>query len=76
MRCVITPMRVVAVIPVLNEEGAIGNTLRRLPAAVVERAIVVDGGSTDGTVVEAQALGAEVIEEKRRGYGRACLTGA
>ena len=69
-------MRVVAVIPVLNEQGAIGDTLRRLPASVVERAIVVDGGSTDGTVAEAHAFGAEVIEETRRGYGRACLTGA
>jgi glycosyltransferase involved in cell wall biosynthesis len=69
-------MRIIAVIPVLNEEGAIGNTLRRLPPAVVERAIVVDGGSTDATVAEARALGAEVIEETRRGYGRACLTGA
>jgi len=69
-------MHVVAVIPVLNEEGAIGSTLRRLPAAVVERAIVVDGGSTDRTVAEARAFGAEVIEETRRGYGRACLTGA
>jgi len=69
-------MRIIAVIPALNEEGAIGNTLRRLPPAVVERAIVVDGGSTDATVAEARALGAEVIEETRRGYGRACLTGA
>ena len=63
LRRIITPMRVIAVIPVLNEQGAIGNTLRRLPPAVVERAIVVDGGSTDGTVAEARAFGAEVIEE-------------
>ncbi len=69
-------MRVIAVIPVLNEEGAIGDTLRRLPSSVVELAIVVDGGSTDGTVAEARGLGAEVIVEQRRGYGRACLTGA
>jgi glycosyltransferase involved in cell wall biosynthesis len=65
-----------AVIPVLNEQGAMGDTLRRLPADVVERAIVVDGGSKDGTVEEARAFGAEVIVEQRRGYGRACLTGA
>jgi glycosyltransferase involved in cell wall biosynthesis len=69
-------MRIAAVIPVLNEQGAIGNTLRRLPADVVDCAIVVDGGSTDGTAAEARALGAEVIVETRRGYGRACLTGA
>ncbi len=68
--------RVAAIIPVLNEEGAIGPTLRRLPRGIVAHAIVVDGGSTDGTVAEAESCGAEVIVERRRGYGRACLTGA
>ncbi len=67
--------RVVAVIPVLNEEGAIGPTLARLPPSV-DLAVVVDGGSTDGTVAEARAHGAEVLDERRRGYGRACLSGA
>lgn len=67
--------RTVAVIPVLNEQGAIGPTLARLPPCV-DLAVVVDGGSTDGTVAEARAHGAEVIDERRRGYGRACLTGA
>jgi glycosyltransferase involved in cell wall biosynthesis len=69
-------MSVTAIIPVLNEEGAIGNTLSRLPRKVVSHAIVVDGGSSDNTIAEAQAHGAEVIVERRRGYGRACLTGA
>jgi glycosyltransferase involved in cell wall biosynthesis len=69
-------MRVAAVIPALNEAGAIGNTLSRLPRDFVDHMIVVDGGSTDGTIAEAAAHGAEVIAEARRGYGRACLTGA
>ncbi len=69
-------MRVAAIIPVLNEQGAIGNTLRRLPRDVVDHAIVVDGGSLDDTIAEAISCGAEVIVERRRGYGRACLTGA
>jgi len=68
--------RVAAVIPVLNEAGAIGPTVTRLPRDVVDAVIVVDGGSTDATVAEARAAGAEVIEEARAGYGRACLTGA
>jgi glycosyltransferase involved in cell wall biosynthesis len=68
--------RVAAIIPVLNEEGAIGNTLGRLPRNIVGHAIVVDGGSTDNTIAEAQAHGAEVIVGRRHGYGRACLTGA
>jgi glycosyltransferase involved in cell wall biosynthesis len=70
------PMPIAAIIPVLNEQGAIGPTLARLPRDIVARVFVVDGGSTDGTVAEAAARGAEVIIETRRGYGRACLTGA
>ncbi len=69
-------MRVAAIIPVLNEQGAIGPTLARLDRRVVQDVIVVDGGSKDGTVAEARAQGAVVLTETRRGYGRACLTGA
>jgi glycosyltransferase involved in cell wall biosynthesis len=69
-------MRVAAIIPVLNESGAISNTLSRLPRNIIDHAIVVDGGSTDGTPAEAEAGGALVVPEPRRGYGRACLTGA
>jgi len=69
-------VRVVAVIPVLNERGAIGPTLNRLPRSTVDAAIVVDGGSSDGTPAEAEAAGALVVPEPRRGYGRACMTGA
>ena len=69
-------MRVAAVIPVLNEEGAIGPMLRRIPRDLVDHVFVVDGGSSDGTIAEAQENGAEIIVERRRGYGRACLTGA
>jgi len=69
-------VRVAAVIPVLNEAGAIGPTVRGLSREVVDVIIVVDGGSSDGTEEEARRAGAEVIREERRGYGRACLTGA
>jgi glycosyltransferase involved in cell wall biosynthesis len=72
----VTRPRVCAVIPVLNEEGAIGATVARVPRDVVDVVIVVDGGSRDCTVAEAEAAGATVIREDRRGYGRACQTGA
>jgi glycosyltransferase involved in cell wall biosynthesis len=36
---------------------------------------VVDSNSTDGTAEIARKMGAEVLHEPRRGYGRACLTG-
>ena len=37
--------------------------------------IVVDSNSKDGTPDIAAQMGARVIKEPRRGYGRACLTG-
>jgi glycosyltransferase involved in cell wall biosynthesis len=37
--------------------------------------IVVDTASTDGTPEIARRLGARVVAEPRRGYGRACLAG-
>jgi glycosyltransferase involved in cell wall biosynthesis len=67
--------RVAAIIPVLNEAGAIGPTIAGLPRAVVDAVIVVDGGSTDATVAEAEAAGAEVLVERQAGYGRACALG-
>src|SRR6185312_15861633 len=68
--------RVIAVIPTLNEAGAIGPTIAALPGTVVDVVVVVDGGSADGTVAEARAAGAEALIEHRPGYGRACATGA
>lgn len=67
---------IAAVVPAWNEKGAIGPTVSRLPRDVVGHVVVVDGGSRDGTVEEAEAAGAEVLHEHRRGYGRACLSGA
>lgn len=68
--------RVVAVIPVLNEAGAIGITVTALPREVVDAVIVVDGGSSDATVTEARDAGTEVLVAPGPGYGRACATGA
>jgi glycosyltransferase involved in cell wall biosynthesis len=42
----------------------------------VDEVIVVDGDSRDGTADIAEAAGARVIREPRRGYGRACAAGA
>jgi glycosyltransferase involved in cell wall biosynthesis len=68
-------VRVSVVIPTHNEAQAIGRVLADLPAALVTEVIVVDSNSTDGTRDVARSMGAQVIEEPRRGYGRACLTG-
>ena len=45
------------------------------PAGLVDEVIVVDNGSTDGTGGAAQAAGAHVVSEPRRGYGQACAAG-
>ena len=68
--------RVAAVIPALDEVEALPELLRELPAGVVDEIVVVDGGSRDGTAAAARAAGAHVVVEPRRGYGRACATGA
>jgi glycosyltransferase involved in cell wall biosynthesis len=66
---------VTAIVPALNEEESIGQVLAAVPAGVVDEILVVDGGSSDGTVAISQAGGARVVHEPRRGYGRACATG-
>ena len=63
------------IIPTHNEAQAIGRVLADLPSDLVTEVIVVDSDSTDGTPDLARSLGAEVIQEPCRGYGRACLTG-
>lgn len=68
-------MRVSVIIPTHNEAQAIGRVLADLPSAIVTQVIVVDSNSTDGTPDVARQMGAQVIQEPRRGYGRACLTG-
>ena len=69
------PVRVSVVIPTYNEAQSIGLVLADIPAGMVEQVIVVDSDSTDGTAEIARQMGAEVLHEPRRGYGRACLTG-
>ncbi|HWU39780.1 MAG TPA: glycosyltransferase family 2 protein, partial [Candidatus Acidoferrum sp.] len=68
-------MRVTAIIPALDEEGAIGETVARLDRSLVQDIIVVDNGSRDRTVERAMAAGARIVREPRRGYGSACLAG-
>lgn len=70
-----TASRVAVVIPTLDEAGSIGALLAEMPADLVGRVIVCDGGSRDGTVAAAREAGAETIAAGR-GYGRACLAGA
>ena len=70
-----TQVRVSVIVPTHNEAQAIGRVLADLPSDVVTEVIVVDSNSSDGTPDLARKMGARVIQEPRRGYGRACLTG-
>jgi glycosyltransferase involved in cell wall biosynthesis len=64
-----------AIIPCLDEETAIGQVVAAVLAQNVSEVVVVDGGSRDRTVERAEAAGARVIVELRRGYGRAIQAG-
>jgi glycosyltransferase involved in cell wall biosynthesis len=67
-------MKVSVIIPTLNEENAIGKVLNDMPMDYVHEIIVVDS-STDRTAKMAESLGAKVVFEGRRGYGRALQSG-
>ena len=65
--------RIGVIIPVRNEAEALPKVLGAMPSWI-ETVIVADNSSTDGSPEVARRLGATVIDEPRRGYGRACLT--
>ncbi len=74
------PLVVSVVMPCLNEADGVGKcvdkavrALRRMK--VPGEVIVVDNGSADSSAEIAEAAGARVIHERRRGYGAAYLRG-
>jgi dolichol-phosphate hexosyltransferase len=66
--------RLTVIIPCLNEEQGVEKVLRAMPD-FVDEVIVVDNASTDRTAEVATALGATVIREDVRGYGRSYKRG-
>ena len=68
--------RVVVILPALNEAGKVGKVIDKMPKDVIDRTVMVDDGSTDGTAAEAEAKGAYVIRHAvNRGVGAAIRTG-
>jgi glycosyltransferase involved in cell wall biosynthesis len=59
-------VRVSVIIPTHNEAQAIERVLADIPNDLVSEVIVVDSNAR---------MGARILQEPRRGYGRACLTG-
>ena len=74
-------MMISIVIPALNEEGLVGNTVKMVPVEKLRNKgldveiIVVDNASTDNTAQEAREAGARVVYGEKRGYGNAYLKG-
>jgi glycosyltransferase involved in cell wall biosynthesis len=66
--------RISVVIPCHNEEEGIRAVIEQMPA-IVDEVVVVDNCSTDRTSEVATSLGARVVFEGRKGYGRAYKTG-
>ncbi|HIH01990.1 TPA: glycosyltransferase family 2 protein [Thermoplasmata archaeon] len=73
----VRPM-VSVVIPTMNEEKSVGLVIEEVKSAFSDsphEIIVVDTDSVDRTREIAASLGAVVVNEPRRGYGRAYKTG-
>lgn len=66
--------RITVVIPCYNEEEGIRTVIEQMPP-IVDEILVVDNASSDRTAEVARELGARVVFEGRKGYGRAYRTG-
>jgi len=61
--------RIVVVLPAYNAESTLTATVREIPE-IVDKTILVDDQSTDGTVELARKLGLTVIvHDSNQGYG-------
>ncbi len=65
---------VTVVIPTLNEREAIGAVIDEVRSCGYTRIVVVDGGSTDGTIEIAKEKGVTVIMQEGRGKADAIAT--
>ncbi len=63
------------IIPAFNEEQSIGKVIKDIDRNIVNHVIVVNNNSSDNTSLVAKQAGAIVLDEKRKGYGWACLKG-
>lgn len=70
-------MKIGVIIPARDEvscvAGVVGDCLSERAAGDAMRVVVCDNGSTDDTAAVARRAGAEVVHERMRGYGAACL---
>ncbi len=68
-------MKTAIVIPAFNEEKSIPLVIGDIPKTLPHDLVVVNNGSFDKTEKICNDIGVKVINESRKGYGRACLKG-
>ena len=68
-------MSTAVLILTLNEIDGIKVILPKIDKSWAEEIVVIDGGSTDGTIEEAKKMGFKVIIQNKRGHGDAIVTG-
>jgi glycosyltransferase involved in cell wall biosynthesis len=61
------------IIPAFNEEKSIVKVIGDIPK-LVRHVVVANNNSTDRTAEVAMEVGAQVVFEPQKGYGKACLT--
>ena len=62
------------IMPARNEAPALPYVFGEIPSEI-DRVLIIDNGSMDGTASVAAQYGARVVSESTAGYGRACLAG-
>lgn len=68
-------MSVAIIILTLNEIDGVRAILPEIKKEWADEIVVIDGGSTDGTIEECKKNGFEVVNQKNKGHGGGILTG-
>jgi len=68
-------MSTALIILTFNEIDGVKELLPKIDKSWIDEILVVDGGSTDGTIAECENMGFQVFIQKIKGHGGAILTG-